>query len=195
MKSEEGNLSKTDEEHVNIFGKHFRKVFSRRDITFDPLALDGIKTRPTLTELDDTPTFIEMQNILNKMQNHKAAGPNNVPMDALKILSSQFSIVDQVKPEARPIFFLHELLCDIWEGSPVPDEWTSGTLCPIYKKGDATNPNNWRPVCLLDATYKVLAAIIAARINPMVCNDWLEEQCGCIMNKSCSDAVCSKRRT
>ena len=78
MKSEEGKLSETDEEHVNIFEKHFRKVFSRRDITFDPSALDGIKTRPTLTGLDDSPTFIEMQNIFKKMQNHKAAGPNNV---------------------------------------------------------------------------------------------------------------------
>lgn len=123
------------------------------------------------------------------MQNHKAAGPNNVPMDALKILSSQFSIDNHAKPDARPIFFIHELLCGIWEGSPVPDEWTSGTLCPIYKKGDATDPNNWRPVCLLDATYKVLAAIIAARINHMVRDDGLEEQCGCIKNKSCLDAV------
>ena len=123
------------------------------------------------------------------MQNHKTAGPNNLPMDALKILALKYSALDLDHPNAQPIAFVYHLLCSIWEGAPIPEEWTEGNLSPVFKKGDATDPNNWRPVCLLDCTYKLLATIIANRMNPHVRDDGLEEQCGCLQNKACSDAV------
>ena len=56
-------------------------------------------------------------------------------------------------------------------------------------KGEATDPNNLRPVCLLDVTYKILAAIIAERMNPHIRDDGMEEQCGCLKRKGCPDAV------
>ena len=82
------------------------------------------------------------------------------------------------------------MIISIWEGGPIPEEWRFGTLCPIFKlKGETTDPNNWRPVCLLDVTYKILAAIIADRMNPHIRDDGMEEQCGCLQRKGCSDAV------
>ena len=58
-----GALSSTDKEHAEIIGQHFKKVFSRQDITFDPAALDGIKIRPVLLDLDKTPELEEMRSI------------------------------------------------------------------------------------------------------------------------------------
>ena len=179
LRSKDGNLSQNDKEFTEIFGDHFKTVFSREDITFDPTVLDSIKNRPTLIELDDKPTFDELLKILQKASNHKASGKNDVPMDALKVLSFDVSHLDANKPHARPIIFILEMLESIWEGGPIPEEWRFSTLCPIYKlKGETTDPNNWRPVCLLDVTYKILAAIIAARMNPHIRNDGMEEQCG-----------------
>ena len=79
------------------------------------------------------------------MQNQKVAEPNNLPMDALKILSIKYSALNLDLPEAQSIAFVFRLLNIIWEGAPIPEEWTKGNLLPVFKKGDATDPNNWRP--------------------------------------------------
>jgi len=70
-------------------------------------------------------------------------------------------------------------------------EWRTGILTPVPKKGDLLNPNKWRPVCLLEVTYKALASIIAARMNPIVQDFGLEEQCGLLNSKGCQDAPMS----
>jgi len=107
-------------------------------------------------------------------------------MDALKVLSFDVSILDFNKPHARPIVFVLEILQSIWEGETIPEEWIFGTLCPIFKlKGETTNPNNWLPICILDVTYKILAAIIADRMSPHIRDDGIEEQCGCLQRKGC----------
>jgi len=82
------------------------------------------------------------------------------------------------------------MLQSIWEGGPILEEWRSGTLCPIFKqKGETTDPNNWLPVCLLDVTYKILAAIIAYRMSPHIRDYGMEEQRGCLQHKGCPNAV------
>ena len=97
-------------------------------------------------------------------------------MDALKVLYFDVSILDFNKPHACSIVFVLEMLQSIWEGGPILEEWRFGTLCPIFKlKGETTDPNNWYPVCLLDVTYKILAAIIADHMNPHIRYDGMEE--------------------
>ena len=90
LRSKTGNLSKNDKEFTEIFGEHFKTVFSREDITFDPTVLDSIKNHPILIDLDDTPTFDELLKILQKASNHKASGKNDLPMDALKVYPSTY---------------------------------------------------------------------------------------------------------
>ena len=113
LKSDDGTLSKNDKEHAEIFGRHFKKVFSRQDITFDASVLNDIKNRATLIHLDNKFEYTELQLILRKMQNHKAAGPNNLPMDALNILALKYSILDLDHPNAQPIAFVYHLLSRI----------------------------------------------------------------------------------
>ena len=128
-------------------------MFSRTDISFDKTVMDNILQRPIMNKLDEDIAYSELCAILTKMQNHKSSGSNNLPMDALKVMSSRFSILDLItNPEAAPISFVYKMLNDIWKGSPIPEEWKQGNLSPIFKKGEATDPNNWRPVCLLDCT-------------------------------------------
>jgi len=96
LKNAEGHLSKNDKEHVKIFSDHFAKVFSRTDISFDKTVMDNILQRPIMNELDEDIAYSELCAILTKMQNHKSSGSNNLPMDALKVMSSRFSIIDLI---------------------------------------------------------------------------------------------------
>lgn len=109
-------------------------------------------------------------------------------MDTLKVLAFHVSLIDHNKPHARPIFFGLKMFESISEAGPIQEEWRFNTRCPIFKlKGETSGPNNWRNVCLLDITYKTLAAIIAEQTNTRIRDDGMEEQYGCLMKK---DARC-----
>ena len=41
------------------------------------------------------------------MQNLKVAGPNNLPMDVLKIISIKYSVLGLDLPPAQPIAFVY----------------------------------------------------------------------------------------
>lgn len=48
-----------------------------------------------------------------------------------------------------------------------PSAWKKAMTVLIYKKGDRTDPSNWRPISLCSTLYKMYASCIAARIT-----DW-----------------------
>ena len=122
LRNKAGNLSKTGKEYKEMFGTHFKTVFSREDITFDPSVLDSIPNHPTLMNLDCAPTFEELLKILRKASNHKASGTDDLPMDALKVLAFNVSQLNIHQPHAKPIIFLLKMLQSIWEGGPIPEE-------------------------------------------------------------------------
>ena len=45
-----------------------------------------------------------------------------------------------------------------------PEEWKCANVTPIHKKGDRTDPNNYRPVSLTSQVCKVMESIIRDRI-------------------------------
>ena len=46
----------------------------------------------------------------------------------------------------------------------VPLSWVGGIVRFLFKKGDASDPNNYRPICLQDTVYKLLTAILTDRL-------------------------------
>eukprot|EP00957_Ditylum_brightwellii_P112679 8589449-Ditylum_brightwellii.AAC.1 len=40
---------------------------------------------------------------------------------------------------------VHELLMDFWESKLDFESWKQGTLAPVPKTGNLSNPNKWRP--------------------------------------------------
>ena len=62
------------------------------------------------------------------MQNHKASGPNDLPIDTLKVIvlyTNGYDLYNEAKFE--PIRFVFEILTSIWQGSPIQDEWAKVT--------------------------------------------------------------------
>ena len=51
-----------------------------------------------------------------------------------------------------------------------PFSWTESYIVPIYKSGDASDPNNYRGICLSSCLGKLFTLIMNARLN-----DFLEE--------------------
>ena len=55
------------------------------------------------------------------------------------------------------IQLIYELIKDVWKQEVMPKEWTMTIICPIHKKGDKTNCQNYRGISLLSVIYKVFA--------------------------------------
>ena len=47
-----------------------------------------------------------------------------------------------------------------------PPEWSKSILCPIHKKGETNDPNNYRGVSLLSEFSKIFTFILNRRLKP-----------------------------
>eukprot|EP00957_Ditylum_brightwellii_P025881 1958123-Ditylum_brightwellii.AAC.1 len=114
------------------------------------------------------------------MANGKAPGPSGATSDALRSMTwtEQDPKKEVINDDAKfLVSIIHAMLVDFWEDSHDFESWTSGTLSPVLKKGDLSDLNKWRPVCLLKITYIGLASTLAYRINPIIRDNGLEAQC------------------
>jgi hypothetical protein len=55
----------------------------------------------------------------------------------------------------------------------LPDQWNESINVPVHKKGDKTDPNNYRGISLLSTSYKIVA----------------DHQCGFRRNRSTTDQI------
>lgn len=61
-----------------------------------------------------------------------------------------------------------ELLRQVWNSGTCPEEWRTGVIVPIFKKGDQDRAENYRGILLLCTAYKVYADIIRKRLEDEV---------------------------
>jgi len=69
----------------------------------------------------------------------------------------------------------------------IPTEWKSAKIVPVFKKGDRSNPGNYRPVSLTCVCNKLLEHVIYLHIFSYLkkYNILCEEQHGFQQNRSC----------
>ena len=72
-------------------------------------------------------------------------------------------------------------------GGILPEDRKIGYITPIYKKGNKTKVNNYRPVCLTSVVIKILESIIRDALSNYLTNNNLlsPNQHGFIPRRSC----------
>jgi hypothetical protein len=56
----------------------------------------------------------------------------------------------------------------IWVTEEFPEDWKTSLICPIHKKGNKQDRNNYRGIALLNVAYKVFSNCILTRIKEKV---------------------------
>ena len=64
-----------------------------------------------------------------------------------------------------------------------------GIICPVYKKRDRLNCNNYRPITLLNIAYKIFAILLNKRLIENIENKPEDNQIGFPPNRSTIDNI------
>jgi len=105
---------------------------------------------------EPVPSIEEVEKALKSMKPDKAAGPDGLPTELLKLGGE--SVVRA----------LHKIIQVVWQTGKWPEDWTQSTFVPLYKKGDPTECANYRTISLISHSSKVLLKIILERIRAKV---------------------------
>jgi hypothetical protein len=100
-------------------------------------------------------TIQELRRALQTMKNHTSPGPDGIPIEAFRVKQVQQALLRTLN---------HAFLT-----TELPEELTRGLLTPIYKKkGDAKQPENYRPIVLLPVALKILHKLILHRTRDAI---------------------------
>ncbi len=178
VKDKQGNSIMGEERQRKRWMEHFEELLNRPPTQNPPeippadndLPIDGSE-----------PTKEEIREAIKQLKSGKAAGPDNIPAEALKA------------DVENAVNLFYPLFKKIWEEGQIPMEWKEGHLIKLPKKGDLTNCNNYRGITLLSIPSKVFNRIILNRIKDAVDTRLHDQQAGFRKERSCTDQIATLR--
>lgn len=175
VSAKDGSLIGEESAILDRWAEHFEELLNVEggDQEDEPLWTAD----PTGVAPEEEPTISEVQDALNGMKNHKAAGEDGICVELLK------------KGGEELVNRIWNMVRQIWNKEEMPDEWRRALVCPIHKKGDKMNCTNYRGISLLNVTYKVFSRVLARRLNHLAESVVGDYQCGFRGNRSTIDQI------
>ena len=142
----EGKLTSNDTEKCDILNTFFSSVFTNEDASNVP---DFKHDFIDLPSLDNCIISTEdMEKALFNLNQNKSPGPDHIHPKFLKLCSKSLAL-------PLTILFNNTLK----EGA-IPENWKCAEVRPIFKKGDKSQPGNYRPVSLTSIVCKIMESFI-----------------------------------
>ena len=112
--------------------------------------------------------------MLNNINPNKAPGPDGIHGKVLKNCATSI---------AQPLSILFNLS---YRTGQIPNEWKSANVVPVFKKGDKSSVENYRPISLTCLVMKIFERCIRDELM-LKCNDLLDKrQHGFLPKMSCT---------
>ena len=108
--------------------------------------------------LDGGLSVEEIRVAISRIANDKAPGPDGLPIEFYK------KNVDWIVP------YLLSVYEEAFDRGSLGLELNVGVIKLIPKEGDRLLTNNWRPITLLNVVYKILAKVLAIKIEKILPN-------------------------
>ena len=127
-------------------------------------------------------TLDELNFAIRKANNNKAAGPDEITAELFKFLN----------PQNRTCVL--DIINEWWSSETIPAEQLRARVVTNFKKGDTQNIANYRQISLLNAFYKLFAAMIRKRLADIVDPHISNTQFGFRAHRSTTHALFVARR-
>ena len=159
------------DKQLKRWDEHFRELLNRSRPD-DPLDIPSAED--ILPFKCDMPGNAEVKRAIKMLKNAvKAAGPDTVPAEALKV--NMISTVN----------ILHSLFKKIWGKAEVPDEWKEGFFTKLPKSGNLRECDSCRGIMLLSIPEKAFCRILLDRMKTAVDANLRDQQAGFGKDISC----------
>src|SRR5258705_9906949 len=134
-----------------------------------------------IPQIDNDFTPKELEAAIHKLKKGKATGWDLIPNEIIKNTPNSLNL------------HLLNIFNHIKKQGSLPPSWREINIIPIYKKGDPTSPNNYRPISLLSNYLKLFTTLIASRLSSWCESQTLlpEEQAAFRKNRSTLDHIFS----
>ena len=149
LKANTGMTHSDSETKANILNEQFSSVFNKDE---DISTIPDMGPSPHDPVEHITVTEGGVQKILAGLNPHKATGPDQLSARLLK----------EAATELTPVFTLF-FQASVDQGI-IPDDWKTANVVPIFKKGDHSKAENYRPVSLTSIACKALEHIVTSSI-------------------------------
>ncbi|VDL94922.1 unnamed protein product [Schistocephalus solidus] len=164
--------------------RHFEHLlnFDEQPITPSLSSASEFHPSPAYAVSCDSPSEVEVADAIQRLHNNKAPGEDGIPTEICK------ACVDTLAP------WLHEVIERPWRDEVVPNNWGSGILLPVFRKGDKTKCENYRGISLIDVAVKVFTIILLRWFQSVQNSRTRPNQAGFRARRGCMDQIFTLRR-
>lgn len=158
--------------------KYFTDFFQNADLHPESF-MSRIINKNTNEKLEKPINKEEIITVLLKCKNNKSPGSDEISFEFFKNLPDKW------------IDFMSLIFNQILTEEKVPKTWSKIYLTMIHKKGDASKPENYRPIALTNCITKLFTNVLTNRIIQWVEGENLipEFQSGFRRDRSCIDNI------
>ena len=137
----------SDRDKANALNTQFQSVFTTENL---PLPNKGPSPYPSIPGLDFHTDGVRKQ--LLSLKPNKACGPDELPARILR------EVAEPIAPIIKHIFQ------QSFDSGKLPLDWSNALVTAIYKKGNKSDPANYRPISLTCILCKVMEHIVLSHM-------------------------------
>ena len=160
-----GSFICNSSELSNVFNDHFSTIGPRLaneippdDNNNDLSYINNINVNHNKFSFSSTSSSIVFSH-LNKLCRSKATGLNNISAKIIRECADLISVS----------------LCDLFNKSLLsgifPDDWKCARVTPLFKQGEASDLNNYRPISVISVIAKVFERIVCDQLYNFLSNE------------------------
>ena len=171
IRDEEGIMLRDPELVRGRWARFFGTLLNSKSDKLKLDIIDKLPQWPITHALGVEPTENELIGALRSMANAKAVGPDELPVELLKL---------GINNDPTVLRVFHLVIKRVWHQREVPQRWRDAVIKVLHKKKDRTECGNYRGISLVAHAGKVLLKIVATRLSAYceARNLLPEEQCG-----------------
>lgn len=184
IKSKEGATLDNQADILRRWAEYFETLLNPTVRTQRWSSPKGFVRSPT--DRDDqlnemSPNMEEISSALQMVRVGRAAGVDEIRPEMLKTMGSD------------GVAWLLQIFRNIWKNGRCPSDWSTAALVPLFKKGDASDCNNYRGISLLSLPSKLFATVLLRRCQRLAEHVLAEEQTGFRRGRGTTDAIFTLR--
>ena len=167
----------SQQQRLDKWKTHFQNLLGKTPVVSDEPIETVVNDKLQIKQGNFTED--ELSVVLKDLKTKKAAGPDSIPPEVWKTEAFNDIILK---------------LCNAMYNGESIEKWSEGCILPFPKKGDLSDPKNYRGITLTPIAAKIYNSLLLNRIQPVLDNILRDNQNGFRKKRSTVSQILTIRR-